>query len=158
VLHTDAGHRPSLAHCKTVIHYLQGNCFTYPRAGLWTVSGAPGRTEEAAMKSRQQALATEEIPRWLRFVLKSDRAGSSWYIGTGFFFAPVLAIVSPWPALTTVLWIVLAVAGLWLGLLGVAMATGLAMVLRSNREIPEDCWRSILDYPPAPKVSGARGT
>ena len=35
--------------------------------------------------------AAPSIPRWLRFVLKSDRAGSAWYIGTGFFFAPVLA-------------------------------------------------------------------
>ena len=41
--------------------------------------------------------ADPSIPRWLRFVLKSDRAGSSWYIGTGFFFAPVLAVLSPWP-------------------------------------------------------------
>lgn len=89
------------------------------------------------------------IPRWLRFVLKCDRAGSSWYIGTAFFFAPVLVLVSPWQVLTTVLWIVIAVAGLWLGLLGVAMATGLAMVLRSNAEIPEDYWRSIFDYPGA---------
>ena len=39
------------------------------------------------------------------------------------------------------------VSGLWLGLLGIAMATGLAMVLRSNAEIPEDYWRSIIDYP-----------
>ena len=38
------------------------------------------------------------VPRWLRFVLASDRAGSAWYIGTGFFFAPVLAVLSPWPA------------------------------------------------------------
>jgi hypothetical protein len=44
------------------------------------------------------------IPRWLRFVLASDRAGSAWYIGTGFFFAPVLAVLSPWPAVTAVLW------------------------------------------------------
>lgn len=87
------------------------------------------------------------IPRWLRFVLKCDRAGSSWYIGTGFFFAPVLALVSPWPALTTALWGFIALAGLWLGLLGVAMATGLAIVLRADVEIPEDYWRSILDYP-----------
>jgi hypothetical protein len=64
------------------------------------------------------------IPRWLRFVLKSDRAGSSWYIGTGFFFAPVLAALSPWPTVTAVLWAAIAVAGLWLGLLGIAMATG----------------------------------
>jgi hypothetical protein len=87
------------------------------------------------------------IPRWLRFVLKSDRAGSSWYIGTGFFFAPVLAALSPWPTVTAVLWAAIAVAGLWLGLLGIAMATGLAIVLRSGQEIPEDYWRSIIDYP-----------
>lgn len=86
-------------------------------------------------------------PRWLHAVLRCDRAGSSWYVGLGFFFAPALAIVSPWPGLTTVLWVAIALAGLWLGLLGVAMAVGLAMVLRSNREIPEDHWRSILDYP-----------
>ena len=91
-----------------------------------------------------------DIPRWLRIVLICDRAGSSWYVGTGFFFAPVLAILSPWPALTAVLWVVIGLAGLWLGLLGVAMATGLAMVLRSNAEIPEDYWRSIIDYPVTP--------
>ena len=88
--------------------------------------------------------ANRPIPRWLRFVLRSDRAGSSWYIGTGFFFAPMLAVASPWPAITAVLWVIIGVAGLWLGLLGVAMATGLAMVLRSNAEIPEDYWWSIL--------------
>jgi hypothetical protein len=71
----------------------------------------------------------------------------------GFFFAPALAIVSPWQALTNAMWIVIALAGLWLGLLGIAMATGLAIVLRSNREIPEDYWRSIIDYPSAPKPS-----
>lgn len=87
------------------------------------------------------------IPRWLRFVLKSDRAGSAAYVGFGFFFAPALLVVSPWPALTTLLWIVIALAGLWLGLLGIAMATGLAIVLRSGAEIPEDYWRSIIDYP-----------
>lgn len=88
------------------------------------------------------------IPGWLRFVLKSDRAGSAWYIGTGFFFAPALALVSPWPTFTTVLWVLIALAGLWLGLLGIAMAAGLAMVLRSGGEVPEDYWRSILDYHP----------
>jgi hypothetical protein len=88
-----------------------------------------------------------EIPRWLRFVLIADRAGSAWYIGAGFFFAPVLAVLSPWPTLTAVCWVVISLAGLWLGLLGIAMATGLAMVLRSGAEIPEDYWRSIIDYP-----------
>jgi hypothetical protein len=97
------------------------------------------------MRSSQRVSTDRDIPRWLRFVLKSDRAGSSWYVGMGFFFAPVLAIVSPWRELTTVLWIGIAICGLWLGLLGVAMATGLALVLRSGREIPEDYWRSIID-------------
>jgi hypothetical protein len=91
--------------------------------------------------------ADAPIPHWLRFVLKSDRAGSAWYVGTGFFFAPVLAVCSPWPTVTAVLWALIALAGLWLGLLGIAMATGLAMVLRSGAEIPEDYWRSIIDYP-----------
>ena len=110
------------------------------------------------MKSRQQALSDQEIPRWLRLVMKSDRAGSAWYVGMGFFFAPALAIVSPWQALTNAMWIVIALAGLWLGLLGIAMATGLAIVLRSNREIPEDYWRSIIDYPSAPKPSVPQGS
>jgi hypothetical protein len=85
------------------------------------------------------------IPRWLRFVMVTDRAGSSWYVGMGFFFAPLLAVVSPWPTGTAVLWVLIALAGLWLGLLGIAMATGLAMVLRTGAEIPEDYWWSILD-------------
>jgi hypothetical protein len=87
------------------------------------------------------------IPRWLRFVLISDRAGSAWYIGAGFFFAPALAVLSPWPTVTAVCWVVIGLAGLWLGLLGIAMATGLAMVLRTGAEIPEAYWRSIIDYP-----------
>jgi hypothetical protein len=89
----------------------------------------------------------QKLPRWLRFVLIADRSGSAAYIGTGFFFAPVLAVVSPWPTVTAVCWVTIGLAGLWLGLLGIAMATGLAMVLRSNTEIPEDYWRSIIDYP-----------
>lgn len=93
------------------------------------------------------------VPRWLRFVLRCDRAGSSWYIGTGFFFAPVLAVLSPWPTVTAVLWALIALAGLWLGLLGIAMATGLALVLRQGGEIEEDYWRSILDYRPADGVN-----
>ncbi|MGY4650913.1 hypothetical protein [Mycobacterium sp. URHB0021] len=94
--------------------------------------------------------AGNQIPRWLRLVLISDRAGSAWYIGAGFFFAPVLAVLSPWQTVTAVCWAVIGLAGLWLGLLGIAMATGLALVLRSNTEIPEDYWRSIIDYPDAP--------
>ena len=93
------------------------------------------------------------IPRWLHTVLRCDRAGSSWYIGTGFFFAPALAVLSPWPTLTAVAWVLIALAGLWLGLLGIAMATGLAMVLRRNGEIDEDYWRSVLDYRSVTAVS-----
>lgn len=70
--------------------------------------------------------AEAPIPRWLRFVLASDRAGSAWYIGAGFFFAPILAVLSPWPVVTAVLWAIIGLAGLWLGLLGIAMAVGLA--------------------------------
>ncbi|SEH77701.1 hypothetical protein SAMN04489835_4007 [Mycolicibacterium rutilum] len=90
--------------------------------------------------------ADTPIPRWLRFVLISDRAGSAWYIGAGFFFAPVLAVLSPWPTVTAALWAIIGLFGLWLGLLGIAMATGLAIVLRANGEIPEDYWRSIINY------------
>jgi len=90
--------------------------------------------------------ADAAVPRWLRFVMASDRAGSAWYVGAGFFFTPVLAVLSPLPLLTTVLWWVIALAGLWLGLLGVAMAVGLARILRSGAEIPEDYWRTLVNY------------
>lgn len=86
------------------------------------------------------------VPRWLRFVMASDRAGSAWYVGAGFFFAPALALLSPWPLVTTVLWWVIALAGLWLALLGIAMAVGLARVLRAGAEIPEDYWRTLVHY------------
>ena len=69
---------------------------------------------------------------------------------TQFFFAPLLALVAPWHAVTVAIWVAVALAGLWLGVLGIAMATGLALVLRSNAEISEDYWRSIVDYPAAP--------
>jgi hypothetical protein len=98
---------------------------------------------------------TPDIPRWLRLVLISDRAGSAAYIGAGFFFAPVLAVLSPWPLLTATCWVIIGVAGLWLGLLGIAMATGLALVLRSGAEIPEDYWRTIIDYPSATPRPGS---
>jgi hypothetical protein len=94
---------------------------------------------------RDEPPANRPVPRWLRFVMRSDRAGSAWYIGAGFFFAPALAVLSPWPKVTAGLWVIIAVAGLWLGLLGVAMAIGLAMVLRSNAEVPEEYWRSLLN-------------
>lgn len=88
--------------------------------------------------------ADRPVPRWVHAVLVCDRAGSSWYIGLGFFFAPVLALLSPWPAVTTVLWAVIALFGLWLGVLGLAMATGLALVMRAGGEIPEEYWRAMV--------------
>jgi len=94
--------------------------------------------------------SAQPIPRWLELVMKADRAGSSWYVGAGFLFAPVLALVAPWHAVTVAIWVAVALAGLWLGVLGIAMATGLAFVLRSNSEIPEDYWRTIVDYPVTP--------
>ena len=45
-----------------------------------------------------------------------------------------------------VLWGIIGVAGLWLGLLGVAMAVGLARILRSGAEVPEDYWRTLVNY------------
>jgi hypothetical protein len=84
------------------------------------------------------------VPRWLTLVLASDRAGSAWFIGTGFFFAPVLAVLSPWHTVTVVLWWVIALAGLALGLLGIAMAVGLARILRSGKEIPDEYWRKVI--------------
>jgi hypothetical protein len=41
---------------------------------------------------------------------------------------------------------VIGLAGLWLGLLGIAMAVGLARVLRTGAEIPEDYWRALVNY------------
>ena len=57
----------------------------------------------------------------------------------------MLVLASPSSTLTTALWIAIGLTGLWLGLLGIAMAAGLAIVLRSGAEIPEDYWRSIID-------------
>ena len=95
---------------------------------------------------RSDQPATVVVPRWLRFVLASDRTGSAWYVGAGFFFAPVLAVLSPWPAVTTALWAVIALTGLWLGLLGIAMAVGLGRILRSGGKIPEEYWRTLVHY------------
>jgi hypothetical protein len=107
------------------------------------------RGAKQQLRTRGAGEAPGPVPGWLRFVLISDRAGSAWYVGTGFFFAPLLAVLSPWPAVTTVLWVLIALAGLWLGLLGVAMAAGLTMILRSDAEIPEDYWWSLLGGKPS---------
>src|SRR6185437_7411080 len=112
-----SAHVTSLTRLAVQIHYVGGNCGSYPGRAPWRCTV---RREEPIMRSHGDAPTAAPIPRWLRFVLASDRAGSSWYVGLGFFFAPALAIVSPWQALTTALWVVIAVAGLWLGLLGVA--------------------------------------
>ncbi len=60
----------------------------------------------------------------------------------------MLAVLSPWPdGHRRRCGSIIGLFGLWLGLLGIAMATGLAMALRSNIEIPEEYWRSLVDYP-----------
>lgn len=89
---------------------------------------------------------TPPVSKWLRTVMAADRAGSAWYFGASFLFAPMLALVSPWPAATALLWWVIGLTGLYLGLLGIAMTIGLARVLRSGAEIPEDYWRSMIDH------------
>lgn len=89
-------------------------------------------------------MSETEVPRWLHLVLCADRDGSSWYVGCGFFFAPILALVSPWPTVTTVLWVIVSLFGLWLGLLGIAMATGFAIVMRSNGQISDEYWAKAL--------------
>ncbi|WP_283612492.1 hypothetical protein [Mycolicibacterium poriferae] len=96
------------------------------------------------------------VSPWLRFVLICDRAGSAWYIGLGFFFAPLLTLASPWPALITALWVAIGLAAVWLALLGVATAAGLALAMRSNIDVGEDFWRSIVAYPPAEAVNRTR--
>jgi hypothetical protein len=92
--------------------------------------------------------AEPPVPQWLRLVMASDRTGSSWYFGASFLFAPVLAVLSPWPIVTTILWWVIGLTGLLLGLLGIAMAVGLARVLRSGAEIPAEHWRSMVARQP----------
>ena len=47
---------------------------------------------------------------------------------------------------TAALWAIIGLTGLWLGLLGIAMAVGLARILRSGAEIPEDYWRTLVNY------------
>lgn len=88
---------------------------------------------------------TPPVPTWLRVVMAADRAGSAWYFGASFLFAPVLALMSSWPVATTLLWWIIGLTGLYLGLLGIAMTIGLAKILRSGAEIPEDYWRSMID-------------
>ncbi|OZG30335.1 hypothetical protein BH683_004715 [Williamsia sp. 1138] len=87
-------------------------------------------------------------PRWLRAVLIMDRARSSWYVGTGFAFAPLLIILDPWRPLVVAAWIAIGLFGLWLGILGICMATGLAIILRAGEQVPESYWRSVIDFPP----------
>lgn len=87
------------------------------------------------------------VPPWLLTVMRCDKAGSAWYIGAGFFFAPALVVLDPWPLARTVAWIVIAVTGLWLGILGIAMAIGLAIVLRRGQQLPNSFWRVIVNDP-----------
>ncbi|MFE0750325.1 hypothetical protein [Gordonia sp. NPDC058843] len=89
---------------------------------------------------------TDSSPRWLTAVMRCDRALSSWFIGAGLFFAPILLILDPWPVAVVIAWVAISVSGLWLGLLGVFMAAGLAQVLRAGEEIPDEFWSGLLEY------------
>ncbi|WP_085947020.1 hypothetical protein [Gordonia soli] len=99
---------------------------------------------------------TASSPRWLTVVMRADRALSSWFIGAGLFFAPLLLILHPWPAAVVVAWTVISISGLWLGLLGVFMAAGLAQVLRSGEEISDEYWSMLLDYRRQPSAAKSR--
>ncbi|MDJ0028930.1 hypothetical protein QM583_17825 [Gordonia alkanivorans] len=106
-------------------------------------------TEKTTHRNRRPPLGvmpTASTPRWLVAVARCDRALSSWFIGAGFFFAPILLILDPWPIAVAVAWTVISLAGLWLGLLGAFMAAGLARVLRAGDVIPDEFWVGLLDY------------
>ncbi|MDS1113299.1 hypothetical protein RD149_05920 [Gordonia westfalica] len=106
-------------------------------------------TDSTTHRNRKPPLGvtpTDSTPRWLVAVARCDRALSSWFIGAGFFFAPILLILDPWPSAVAVAWIAISLSGLWLGLLGAFMAAGLARVLRAGEVIPDEFWIGLLDY------------
>lgn len=88
------------------------------------------------------------LPRWLRPVMVADRTLSAWFVGCGFGFAPLLLALTDAPWAFALAVTVIALAGLWLGLLGVGMAVGLGHVLRAGDELPHDFWASIIEMPP----------
>ncbi|GAA1893779.1 hypothetical protein [Williamsia serinedens] len=88
------------------------------------------------------------LPRWLRPVMIADRTLSAWFVGCGFGFAPLLLALTHAPWATALAVTAIAVAGLWLGLLGIGMAWGLAQVLRAGDELPHQYWASIIEMPP----------
>ncbi len=93
-------------------------------------------------------------PRWLRVVILSDKNLSAFYVGAAFTFAPVLIVADPWRPLVIAAWVLIATAGLWLGILGILMATGLAMVLRAGDQMPDSYWDSVLTRPSATRGVG----
>ncbi|GAA3705200.1 hypothetical protein [Gordonia hankookensis] len=94
------------------------------------------------------AAPTASSPRWLTVVMRCDRWGSYWFVAVGFFFAPILLILAPWSFAVAIAWTLISLSGLWLGILGIFMAIGLAKVLRAGEEIPEEYWWSLLGKPP----------
>lgn len=96
------------------------------------------------------AAPTDASPRWLTIVMRCDRWGSYWFVAVGFFFAPLLIFLAPWSIAVTIAWTLISLSGLWLGVLGIFMAIGLARVLRAGEEIPEEYWWSLLGKPPPP--------
>jgi hypothetical protein len=85
----------------------------------------------------------------------ADRTLSAWFVGCGFGFAPLLLALTHAPWATALAVAVIAVAGLWLGLLGIGMAWGLAHVLRAGDELPHEYWASIIEMPtPSARCDG----
>ncbi|WP_235456686.1 hypothetical protein [Williamsia sp. Leaf354] len=93
-------------------------------------------------------------PRWLRVVILGDKNLSAFYVGAAFTFAPLLIAFDPWRPLVIVAWTLIATAGLWLGILGILMAAGLALVLRAGDEMPDSYWDSVLTRPGATRGIG----
>ncbi|MEO9329561.1 hypothetical protein [Gordonia aurantiaca] len=91
-------------------------------------------------------------PRWLSVVMRCDKELSFWFVAAGFFFAPLLLVLDPWPMARTIAVVAISLAGLWLGLLGVFMAAGLARVLRAGHELPDEYWARLLGYPDRPRT------
>ena len=99
--------------------------------------------------------STASSPRWLTIVMRCDRWGSYWFVAVGFFFAPLLIFLAPWSFAVAIAWTLISLSGLWLGVLGIFMAIGLAKVLRAGEEIPEEYWWSLLGQAPPSSSSSS---
>lgn len=106
------------------------------------------------MATPTKSALPESAPRWLRAVILSDKHLSAAYVGGAFTFAPILLVFDPWRPLVVVATVLIATAGLWLGILGLLMALGLSLVLRSGDQMPDAYWESVMTDPTAARGSG----